>query len=157
MSKLRGMGLGQNYVSLSNEWIQVTHLFQFLMGVPCTCLCSTSSEISSGTIWNYTVFHSTAKNVKEPPLFPPSYDFSLFPKLCSLHSEDFHVVSLLCSCQADFSHKRRSALHSFSSFVLIWFFKLFSMLSLELFIPYKGVEMSFLTKANLRSVKVCRS
>lgn len=115
------MGLRQNYVSLLNEWIQVIHLFRFLMGAPCTCLCSTNSEISSGTIWNYRIFHNTAKNVKEPPLFPPSYDLSLFPKLWSLHSEDFHVVSLLCSRQADFSHKCRSALHSFSSFVLILF------------------------------------
>lgn len=68
-----------------------------------------------------TTEYSTAlqKNVKEPPLFPPRYEFSLFPKLWLFHSDDFGVVSLLCSHQADFGHKCKSALHSFSSFVLI--------------------------------------
>lgn len=98
----------------SNSFIQASD------GVPCTCLCSTNSEISSGTVWNYTIFHNTAKNVKEPPLSSQVW-FQFISKLWLFHSEEFRVVSLLCSHQADFSHKCRSVLHSFSSFVLILF------------------------------------
>lgn len=94
------------------------------MGVLCTCLCS--SEISSGTIWNYRIFCSTEKKKKPkcegaPPLFSASYDFSLFPKPWLSRSENFRVLSLLCSLQADSSHTCRPVLHSFSSFVLILF------------------------------------
>lgn len=124
------------------------------MGAPCTCLCSTNSEISSGTIWNYRIFHNTAKNVKEPPLFPPSYDFSLFPKLWSLHSEDFHVVSLLCSRQADFSHKCRSVL--MRALFSFYFVIIFRALVGALYSIQRSGNI-FLTKTNLRSVKVCRS
>lgn len=103
-----------------NEWIQVIHLFKLLTVFPAHAFVALTLKLAQEQ-FGTTQYFITLQKMWRSHLFPPRYDFSLFPKLWLFHSEEFRVVSLLCSHQADFSHKCRSVLHSFSSFVLILF------------------------------------
>jgi len=151
VSELRITIWCHNSLSYFNEWIKVINLFEFLI-ISFTQLCSANSEISSGKLWIYRIFHSTAKMWRSHLFFLTvvisihlqSYGHSIQRTfaLCPLLVLTCRPISAMNAelCNAYF-------LVLFSSYLVTTFCVL-----LELFIAYKEVEIPFWQKKKLWGV-----
>lgn len=151
------MVLCHNYLTHFNEGIKVIHVFEFLMGISCTWLCRANSEISSGKLWIYSIFHSTAKMWRSH-LFFLTVMISIY-----LQSYGRYIQRTFALCPLlVLTHSLISAINA--ELCYAYFLVLFSFCFVSVFHVLIGTTYSIqrsgniiLAKTNMRSVKVCRS